>query len=116
MALSVARPSVTTMEVTFTVSRAAPAPGWYHFALCRYEIFYKTQQLAAVSSTWQGNQPGMRELLFASPLKICPNLVVRNYQKTPGPACDAADAGNQPNLSSPPAPAPLSPSAPITSK
>lgn len=111
--LSVACPRVTTLEVTFSVSTAAPAPGWYRFALCRYEIFYRTQQLAAVSTTWQGKQPGMRESLSASPLKICPNLVVRNYQKPPGPACDAADAGNQPSLPSPPAlcpPAPLLPS------
>lgn len=79
--LSVACPRVTTLEATFTASRAAPAPGWYRSALCRYEIFYRTQQLAAGSTVWQGKQPGMRESLSASPLKICPNLVVRNHQK-----------------------------------
>lgn len=111
--LSAACPRATTLEATFSASRAAPAPGWCGFALCRYEIFYRTQQLAAVSTIWQGKQPGMRESLFASPLKICPNLVVRKYQKTPGPACDAADAGEQP---SPPCPQPQCPSAPRASQ
>lgn len=44
-----------------------------------------------------GNEtPGMRETLFASPLKIWPNLVVRNYRKAAGPACDRAGAGDRP--------------------
>lgn len=44
-------------------------------------------------------------MLFASPLKICPNLAVGKHRAPPGLACDSAGVGNVPEPAALPSPA-----------
>lgn len=57
MAVSVARPRVTTMEVTFTVSRAAPAPG------CIILLYADMKSFIELSSLQQSPQLGKESSL-----------------------------------------------------